>query len=242
MDKLEKVPLDTIEGDLAELGLDRSVVEKLTEVMTKKSIDSIREVLGADSGAVKQLEQLISLCEAYGISDWIIVDPSVIRGLAYYTGIVFEAFDRQGQLRAIAGGGRYNQLVQTFGGDPIPACGFGFGDAVIVELLKERKILPSFASSGFDTVVFAMSPDLYQSAIDVASTLRRAGQSVDVILEDKKPKWVFKHADRLGAKYCAVIRTDEIANGEVSIKDLKLGDQKTVKIDNLANWAKASEA
>jgi histidyl-tRNA synthetase len=69
-------------------------------------------------------------------------DASVVRGLAYYTGVVFEAFDRKGVLRAIAGGGRYDKLLETFGGDPTPAVGFGFGDAVIVELLKERNILP----------------------------------------------------------------------------------------------------
>lgn len=242
MDKLEKVPLDAIEGDLAELGLDRSVVEKLMEVLAKKSVDSIREVLGADSLAVKQLEQMNSLCEAYGIADWILFDASVVRGLAYYTGIVFEAFDRKGQLRAIAGGGRYDKLVETFGGEPLSAVGFGFGDAVIVELLKERNVLPSFESSGFDIVVFARTPDLYQPCIDAASKLRKAGANVDVILESKKAKWVFKHADRIGAKYCIIIGEDEFANGEVAVKDLRLGEQKTVKIDELAGWFKAQDA
>merc|ERR1719277_1932532 len=121
--------------------------------MAMKSVDAIREVLGKESVAVKQLEQMTSLCEAYGITDWIIFDASVVRGLAYYTGIVFEAFDRKGKLRAIAGGGRYDKLLETFGGEPLPACGFGFGDAVIVELLKDRNLLPSFESSGVDTIV-----------------------------------------------------------------------------------------
>jgi histidyl-tRNA synthetase len=74
-------------------------------------------VLGTDSTAVKQLEQLLALCKAYGIADWILFDASVVRGLAYYTGVVFEAFDRRGELRAIAGGGRYDKLLETFGGD-----------------------------------------------------------------------------------------------------------------------------
>lgn len=236
VDKLDKVPLDAIQGDLEELGLDRSVVEKLTAVLTNKSVDSIREVLGAESEAVKQLEQLFALCDAYGISDWILFDASVVRGLAYYTGVVFEAFDRKGELRAIAGGGRYDKLLETFGGDPTPACGFGFGDAVIVELLKERDVLPSFESSGFDTVVFAMKPELYSAAIDVATKLRQAGQSVDVVLQKKKTKWVFKHADRLGAKYCAIVAPDEFERGEVSIKNLDLGEQNAVKIDELGEW------
>ena len=239
VDKLEKVPLDAIQGELEELGLDRSVVERLTQVLTNKSVDSIREVLGADSAAVKQLEELLVLCESYGIADWIVFDASVVRGLAYYTGIVFEAFDRRGELRAIAGGGRYDKLLQTFGGDPTPACGFGFGDAVIVELLKERNVLPSFDSAGFDTVVFAMNAKLYPAAISVAAKLRQAGQSVDLVLDDKKPKWAFKHADRIGAKYCAIVAPDEFERGEVSLKDLTEGNQVAIKIDDLGGWVKS---
>ena len=229
--------MDAIQGDLEELGLDRSVVERLTEVLTNTSIESIRNVLGEESAAVQQLEQLFELCNAYGIEDWILFDASVVRGLAYYTGVVFEAFDRKGELRAIAGGGRYDKLLETFGGDPTPAAGFGFGDAVIVELLKERNVLPSFESSGIDSVVFAMTNDLYGASIDVATKLRAAGQNVDVVLESKKTKWVFKHADRLGAKYCVIVAPDEFERGEVSIKNLLEGEQTTVAIDSLADWA-----
>ena len=241
VDKLEKVPLDAIQGDLEELGLSREVVEKLTTVLTNNSVDDIRAVLGDDSKAVQQLTELFDLCKSYGIEDWLLFDASVVRGLAYYTGVVFEAFDRKGELRAIAGGGRYDKLLETFGGDPTPAAGFGFGDAVIVELLKERNVLPSFESSGVDTVVFAMRKELYPVAVQVASTLRAAGQSVDVVLEDRKPKWCFKHADRIGAKNCCIVAPQEYENGEVSIKDLDSGEQSAVKIDELAEWAAASE-
>merc|ERR1712127_510521 len=237
VDKLEKVPIDAIQDDLEELGLDRTVVEKLTTVLTNNSIEAITEVLGEESEAVAQLSKLFSLCKAYGIEDWIIFDASVVRGLAYYTGIVFEAFDRRGELRAIAGGGRYDKLLETFGGEPTPAAGFGFGDAVIIELLKERNVLPSFESAGIDAVVFAMNSDLYDSAISVATKLRKAGQKVDVVLEKKKTKWVFKHADRIKSKYVVIVAPDEFANGEVSVKDLSLGEQNTVKIEDLGEWA-----
>lgn len=237
VDKLEKVPIDAIQGDLEELGLDKSVVETLTDLMAKKSLDSLRPVLGEDSEAIKELEELFILCEGYDIADWIIFDASVVRGLAYYTGAVFEAFDRKGELRAIAGGGRYDKLLETFGGDPTPACGFGFGDAVIVELLKERSILPSFESSGFDTVVFALQPELYKKAINIATRLRASGQSVDVILEKKKPKWVFKHADRLGVRHCIVVAPDELENGEVAIKEMSTGEQELVEVDKIEDWA-----
>ena len=231
------MPLDAIQDDLQELGLDRSVVEKLTAVLTNKSIESIAEVLGPDSAAVAELTKFLTLCKAYGIEDWIMFDASVVRGLAYYTGIVFEAFDRTGELRAIAGGGRYDKLLETFGGDPTPACGFGFGDAVIIELLKERNVLPSFEDAGIDSVVFAMEGDLYDAAISIATKLRKAGQSVDVVLEEKKTKWVFKHANRIQARFVLIVAPDEYTNGEVSIKDLSCGEQSSVKIEDLVEWA-----
>jgi len=218
--------------------LEKSTIEKLLSIMTNTSIESISSVLPPDSNAVQELTQLFKLCKAYGIEDWISFDASVIRGLAYYTGIVFEAFDRKGVLRAVAGGGRYDKLLETFGGEPTPAAGFGFGDAVIVELLKERDVLPSFEGSGYDTVVFAMNEDLYSVAIEVASKLRAQGQTVDLILEKKKTKWVFKHASRNEAKYCVIVAGNEYEDGCVSIKDLSLGQQSTIKIDALEDWAK----
>lgn len=236
VDKLEKVPIDAVQGDLEELGLDRSVVERLLEVLSSRSIDALKETLGENSKAVNQLETFLSLCEAYGISDWIVLDASVVRGLAYYTGLVFEAFDRKGELRAIAGGGRYDKLLETFGGDPTPAAGFGFGDAVIVELLKDRKLLPSFEASGMDSVVFAMNEDLYPAAVDVATRLRQAGQKVDLILEAKKPKWVFKYADRIQSKYCWIVGADEYAKGEASAKNLETGEQENVQLECIAEW------
>lgn len=241
VDKLDKVPIDAIQGDLEELGLDRSVVEKLTTVMTNNSMESISAVLPPGSEAVSELNRLFALCDAYGIGDWVSFDASVVRGLAYYTGSVFEAFDRRGELRAIAGGGRYDKLLETFGGEPTPAAGFGFGDAVIVELLKERNILPSFEGSGFDAVVFAMDDNLYGAAVETASKLRAGGMRVDLILEKKKSKWVFKHASRMQARYCVIVGSREYENGEVAVKDLDVGEQNNIKIDTLLEFAEENK-
>ena len=106
VDKLEKVPLDSIRGDLEILGLEASTVERLTSVMANATIESVGAVLPPGSAAMRELSDLLELCDAYGIRDWVTFDASVVRGLAYYTGVVFEAFDRRGVLRAIAGGGQ----------------------------------------------------------------------------------------------------------------------------------------
>ncbi|XVE76133.1 hypothetical protein DITRI_Ditri12bG0148800 [Diplodiscus trichospermus] len=134
IDKLEKIPLDEIKRELNATGLSVEAIEELLQVLSIKSLTKLEEILGGAGEAIADLKQLFSLAEKFGYSEWIQFDASVVRGLAYYTGIVFEGFDREGKLRAICGGGRYDRLLSTFGGDDVPACGFGFGDAVIVEV------------------------------------------------------------------------------------------------------------
>jgi len=115
VDKLEKVPISAISVDLAELDISEEVIEKLLEVLGSKDIQEVEKYVGSDSPAVKDLKRLLALLEAYGVSDWFLFDASVVRGLSYYTGVVFEAFDRRGELRAIAGGGRYDFRWKTYG-------------------------------------------------------------------------------------------------------------------------------
>jgi histidyl-tRNA synthetase len=105
----------------------------------------------------------------------------------------------QGELRAICGGGRYDKLLESFGGEAIPAVGFGFGDAVIVELLKNKGLVPDTCVNIVDAVVFAQDESLYGKAIATALSLRNNGHVVDLVLENKKLKWVFQRADKLRA-------------------------------------------
>ena len=160
-------------------------------------------------------------------------DASVVRGLAYYTGTVFEAFDRGASLRAVCGGGRYDHLLSTFGGRDVPAVGFGFGDVVILELLKDKGRLPALGR-GIDDVVTAWRPALHPAAVEVATRLRAAGRRVDLVLDDKKVKAAFKHAARVDAARLVLVAPDEWARGEVTVKDLRRGEQRTVSLDALA--------
>ncbi|GMI33565.1 hypothetical protein TeGR_g3699, partial [Tetraparma gracilis] len=171
---------------------------------------------------------------------WVEFDASVIRGLSYYTGVVFEAFDRRGELRAIAGGGRYDALLESFGGERTPAVGFGFGDAVIVELMKERGVLPDFEKPSVDVLVYGMDEELMGAVVQVAGTLRASGKTVDVVHEPKKPKWAFRHADRIGAGSVVVVGGDEWKEGQVSVKNLETGEQTRVAVGELGDWAAAA--
>ena len=175
---------------------------------------------------------MFSLCDSYGISDWVSFDASVVRGLAYYTGPVFEAHDRAGNLRAICGGGRYDKLIGTLGGNDLPATGFGFGDMVVMELLADKGLLPEL-SNGVGDVVFGIGTELRGAAMQVAAKLRSAGRTVDLVLEDKKMKWVFKHAERCGATRLAMVMPDEWAEGKVRIKYLETGEESTVAMEDL---------
>ncbi len=232
VDKMDKLPADVVEAQLADLGLAGDAISTIRSVLGLTDLGELASALGEGSAAVAELSALFALCEGYGISDWVEFDASVVRGLAYYTGPVFEAHDRAGELRAICGGGRYDRLIGTLGGKDLPATGFGFGDMVVIELLAEKGLVPELVS-GVEDVVFGMGADLRGAAMHVAGRLRGAGRDVDLVLEDKRMKWVFKHAERVGAARLVMVMPDEWAAGNVRIKDLDTGEESTLPVENL---------
>ena len=223
LDKLEKVPREAVEEELGRLGVDAEVVARALEFASCATLEEAR-ALGGDEQGLAEIERLFELAAAYGYDGRLRFDPSLVRGLAYYTGIVFEAFPARGGLRALCGGGRYDRLLSAFGGRDVPACGFGFGDAVIVELLKDLGRLPELPAR-VDDVVFAFASDLRAPAMEVAARLRRAGRSVDLILEDRRMKWAFRHADSAGAARLVLLAPEEWARGVVKVRDLSTGEE-----------------
>ena len=232
VDKMDKLPTDVVSEQLGDLGLEKSAIQTIQSTLAIKDMNSLEEILGKESAAVTELKSLFSALEAYGISGWIEFDASIVRGLAYYTGPVFEAHDRAGELRAICGGGRYDKLLSTLGGKDLPATGFGFGDMVIMELLAEKGLVPELIG-GVDDVVISLSPELRNAAMSVATSLRNTGKSVDLVLEDKRLKWAFKHAERSGAQRLVMVMPDEWKEGKVKIKDLESGEEIEVSLDSL---------
>ena len=232
VDKMDKLPADVVSEQLGDLGLEKSAIQTIQSTLVIKDMNSLEEILGKKSAAVTELTSLFSALEAYGISGWIEFDASIVRGLAYYTGPVFEAHDRAGELRAICGGGRYDKLLSTLGGKDLPATGFGFGDMVIMELLAEKGLVPELIG-GVDDVVISLSPELRNAAMSVATSLRSTGKSVDLVLEDKRLKWAFKHAERSGAQRLVMVMPDEWKEGKVKIKDLESGEEIEVSVDSL---------
>jgi len=236
IDKLDKLPPDEVRAALSGQGLSPESTDLLFSTLALTDLDELEGVLGEGSVAVRELRELFGLAEAYGYAEWLVLDLTVVRGLAYYTGVVFEGFDRSGELRAIFGGGRYDKLLSSFGGEDLPAAGFGFGDAVIVELLRMTGRMPALPRAAAQAVVFAMDEDLRPSAMSAASALRGAGIRADLVLERKKTKWAFKHAERLGAAYVVLLAPSEAAEGLVRVKRLADGEEENVPLEELAAW------
>ena len=232
VDKMDKLPEEDVSAQLSDLGISDSSITTIQSVLSVTELPELRDMLSLDSMAVSELERLFQLLESYGISEWTTFDASVVRGLAYYTGPVFEAHDRGGELRAICGGGRYDRLIGTLGGRDLPATGFGFGDMVIMELLSEKGLLPDISSRVSD-VVFSMNESLRGAAMEVSSKLRGAGRRVDLVLEPKKMKWVFKHAERTGAERLVMVMPAEWDSGKVRIKDLQTGEENDIEFKDL---------
>ena len=232
VDKMDKLSSEIIEEQLSELGHSSDVINKIQTILGIKDMDNLRSSLVDSSSAILELDTLFDLIDAYGMSEWVQFDASIVRGLAYYTGSVFEAHDREGKFRAICGGGRYDNLLSTLGGKDLPATGFGFGDMVIMEVLKEKGLVPELIS-GVDDIVIPLSPDLRDIAVRVAASLRLSDRTVDLVLEDKKIKWAFKHAERTGAKRLVLLAPDEWSRKMIKVKDLETGEEKELSLKDL---------
>ena len=232
VDKMDKLSSDVIEDQLSDLGHDSKVITTIQAVLGIKDMNSLQEALKDESVAVSELNLLFDAIDSYGISEWVEFDASIVRGLAYYTGAVFEAHDRTGEFRAICGGGRYDKLLSTLGGKDLPATGFGFGDMVIMELLAEKGLIPELVSD-IDDIVIPLNSDLRNAAVMVAASLRNSGRTVDLVLEDKKMKWAFKHAERIGAARLVLLAPDEWSRKMVKIKDLDTGEESEISLNDI---------
>jgi histidyl-tRNA synthetase len=183
------------------------------------------------------LMRFFNAIEAMGLSHWVLYDPGIIRGLDYYTGVVFEAQEAVGDIRrAVLGGGRYDNLMEAVGGEPLPATGFAMGDMVISLILQKHGFLPSnLASYPASVLVTVFDIDTQLASLALAAELRRAGLSVDCFPEAAKLGKQFKYADRLGIRLAVVLGSDEIRNNLVAIKDLSTGAQQSVARSDAAN-------
>ena len=199
--------------------------------LTQAQLDGLKDILG-NYDLWKQSDELtrtFAALGALGVRDFVKFDPNIMRGLLYYTGTVFEAFDTSGSLkRAILGGGRYDNLLADVGGQALPGVGFAMGDMVIGIILREAGLLPEFQSTPAQILVTVFDEKLSMQSFALAAELRNAGLNVMVFPDPVKLPKQFKFADKMKMKVALVIGPDEVEKGLVVVKNLVNGEQAQV--------------
>ena len=213
----------------------KAAVERLLAIKSLPDLEFV--VAELDNAAVttrlKDWRKVLTGLDAMGLADFVSVDLGVVRGLAYYTGFVFEAFDRKGDLRALAGGGRYDDLVKKLGGPDLPAVGFAIGDMTMELLLKERGLLPEVASKPDVYIVVGGADERLAAFADIA-VLREVGYRVDYPMKDLGFGKQFKNATESGARLALIYGGDELAKGVVKLRDLAKREEVEVPRDQVA--------
>jgi histidyl-tRNA synthetase len=236
IDKSERLDRAALEALLAAegAGLTPAVIGRVLDIRAIHGLEHARDALAGVPGAgvaLAPLQQTLHALAAMGVADFVDVDLTIVRGLAYYTGTVFELFDAGRSLRAVAGGGRYDDLLGRLGGVALPAVGFAMGDVVIGELLKEHGALPK-AGPVLDVFIAGVTADDQPHVLALAHECRDAGLRTEFALAVQAVGKQLKQADARGARVAVLIGPDDRARNEVQLKDLAAKTQRSVSRDD----------
>ena len=219
VDRRSKMKADAWEKYALEAGLSEPQLDGLVALLENKDIWKEWD----------DLVRLFTALDALGVSDYVEFDPNVVRGLLYYTGTVFEAFDVSGSVRrSILGGGRYNNLLADVGGDPLSAVGFAMGDVVAGIVLEENGLIPEFEPSPAPVLVTVFGEEFSAESYALSAELRAAGINVSTYPEVTKMKKQFKFANKMGMRIVLILGADEVENAQVAVKNLTNGEQVKV--------------
>ena len=229
VDRRSKMEIAKWESYVLELGL------------SQKQLGGLQDILGNRELWKKsnELTRLFAALEALGVKEYVQFNSNIVRGLLYYTGTVFEAFETSGSLkRAILGGGRYDNLLADVGGQPLPGVGFAMGDVVIGIILQETALLPEFVPTPASVLVTIFEESMSLISFEIGAALRAAGLKVAVYPEPARLEKQFKYADKMKIQLVVTVGPDELANGQVAVKSLASGRQVTVKREGLVESIK----
>ena len=235
MDKRDKISPEALSKMLEEMRMTTKQVGQLNEYLSKSDLEELRENLKNTEG-IEELQHLMKLMETAGYKNYLQFDISIVRGLSYYTGAVFEVNSPEKQHRAICGGGRYDSLLSTYGGETVPAVGFGFGDVVVLDVLKELERFPELPRK-LDYTIIPFANEQIGTALKIAAELRLQGSTVDCNFSMKKMKKMMQQAHESGAAKAILLFPDELSDDKVVIRDMQLHEQKPVRITDLFSSA-----
>jgi histidyl-tRNA synthetase len=229
-------PRDVTLGKIEKAVADAGARSRVAQILDKsKDLDAVD---GAFSGApdvereVAAMREYLAFLAALGVGDWIDFDLSIVRGLAYYTGKVFELFDAKGEFRAICGGGRYDELLSNIGDVDLPALGFGMGDVVLTEILRARELLPA-PELATDYWVAADDDAMLAAVMSVAGKLRARSASVEYALKSQTLARQLKTASSAGIRNVVLLRKTDYDKGMVTVKTMADGSERNMSLDAL---------
>ena len=231
LDKRDKVATDTLAAMLNDAGLKNEERQRLERILAFENLSDF-DSIGVVREPADTLKHLFDLLADYGIADWCRFDIGVVRGLAYYTGPVWEVYDRRGEFRAIFGGGRYDHLLADVGGRPMPACGFACGDAVLGLLLKARGLGPA-AQRAAQYFVASAQEGKRSDVLLVVRHLRRRNRATQFDLRGGSLKRQMKKAADAGARFVAIVTAEFAENRRVTLRDMDSGEQRDVALEEL---------
>lgn len=229
LDKRGKISDEEIASLLRTEGLGDDAIAKTFQLLGVTTLEEAAALAGAESPAIQNLRDLFRHAELMGYGSLLMFDIAVIRGLSYYTGIVFEAFDTARKFRAIFGGGRYDSLLALVGGQPTPAVGMGFGDVVVGEVLRDL-LGDTCPVTRKGYAIGYMTPEQKLAAVTLATRLRGEGHEVDLALLAEKPKRFFSRAGASSAKFAIFLGPDDIAAGTAQAKDLETREATAITL------------
>lgn len=235
LDKRAKLSNEAFEQLLAEK-LDnpnqRQLIVRLMNAETFEQLEDILHLPQEATDAIAEMKELFAILDAMGIADYCKFDISIVRGLAYYTGVVFEVHDKCGQLRAVCGGGRYDNLLADFGGPSLSATGMGMGDCVLEILLREKSLITNQSQRyPIDYYIAPLEDDLISPVAKLAANLRSKGYAAEFAYKPVKMKKLLKAADDLNAKKCIILGSEFIEDKKLLVKDMKSSTQTQVGFD-----------
>ena len=257
VDKKNKMPADKFATEIRAITLDESKAVLFEEFVSLSSVSDVKKFVTkyfsettlseyflqklagvesiGDHVIDKHVSPLIDLFEkfsAQGLSDFVKFDPSIVRGLDYYTGMVFEIYDKHPEnRRALAGGGSYANLLQIFNEPALEGVGIGLGEVPLKDFLEIHELMPDFSKANLDYLVAYLTSEAETEAMKVAANLRSHGKKVELFFGEAKPKKIFTYSEKKNFSYVCFIGEEELKNGEIKVKNLKERTEETYKLD-----------
>lgn len=225
LDKLEKVGREAVSKELTELGITKKVQETLFELLFsgKENKDKLKVLQGISKEAADELKEILDT-----VNSSVVIDLSLARGLAYYTGPVFELFATEGNIKSsLAAGGRYDKMIGAFAGRDIPATGISFGLDTIMDVLKEKET----EIKKTPTIVYVIPIQTYKKSQEIVAQVRRAGINADIDMLDRGISKNLDYANKMGIPFVIIIGEEELENNVVKLKDMVNGKEEMMGID-----------